>query len=171
MDEQRHFIALELKRFYEKFTKKMTLSVPRTMQHYEKAATICMELDATPEQYVASLVAKIGADKLRVEFLHCAEAKNHYKEYMSERALSLPDIFEVQMMYLRNQLGQAKRKVEDALMDDDLKFQPWFRICITKQPIEEVLDKYCAEAVEQMTPKLKQFLIDKKLDYKRITND
>jgi hypothetical protein len=73
------------------------------------------------------------------------------------------------MMYLMSQIINAKRTVERALMDDDLHFQPWFRCCITREVVPEVMEKYGAEAKEQIkSPVLVKFLEERNLDYSRL---
>lgn len=171
------FTRDELRRFYcerkEDFTKQKLWLSRSTTQNlpFEKAAKICIALDATPEDFVCAQFRKIGPENMQPAMLHNANAEKYYKDYMSLTRMSLPEVYNTQMLYLETQIRQAKRTVEAALMDDDIKFHPWFRICITKEPIDKVIDKYIAEAQELFNNQLKQFLISKNLDYKRITNE
>lgn len=171
MREGLDFIVDELWRIYQE---KKPSGLPyneRTRNTLRKAAEICEKLDATPQQYADAIFSAIGKDKMQLAFLHCAEAKKHYHDFMERKSMSLSDLYDLQKMYLKVQITQAKRKVEVALMDDDLNFHPWFRICITKEPVEEIIEKYGEQAREEMNPRLKAFLEMKKLDPKRITNE
>lgn len=143
----------------------------RVLDAFKEAAEICMEIGADPIDFVSAQFAAIHADQMMPVFMHGKNAKKHYQDYMEKRSMSLQELFDLQLLYLRTQILQAKRTVEEALMDDDLNFHPWFRICATKEPNQEIIDKYKEEATGQMSPRLLAFLKSKNLDYVRITNE
>lgn len=133
----------------------------------EKAAKICAELGATPRDYVEAQYKFRGMEAFYPSLLHTYKAKENYKEHVS------PDdnyarMIDVQKNYLRIELVQIGRQVKNVLMDDKISFYPWFRICITKDPIPEVIAKYGKEAKAQMNPKLEGFLRSLGLDPQRI---
>lgn len=175
MNEDPEFIKDEIAAVYKR-VKSLRLGggpvmLPSTADEaFRKAAVICMQLNADPELYVKAQFAGCNAG-ITANFLHTDKAKDYYRIFVEEMVLSLDESYDVQKTLLHNQIVHAGRSVERALMHDGLDFEPWFRICITKEPILEVIQKYREEAKKLLTPKLKKFLDSKKLDYKRIKND
>ena len=163
------FVADEIRRYYVELGKFVPSNV-RVKDKLIEAAQICIKVSAAPKDFVAAQVASIGKDNMQLNFLAGPGAAERYTQFMEKRQLSVEDSYDVQMMYLKAQITQAKRTVEQALMDDDIGLHPWFRICITKEPNTDVIDKYLAEAKTTITPKIINFLKTKKLDYTRITN-
>ncbi len=170
-DELFHQYCVYKRKYSAKGSKFAIFWNDRTQEAFKKAAILCDELGAEPIDYISAQFARIHADQMMPAFLHGKDAKAHYKEYMEKRSMGLDELYDLQLMYLRSQILQAKRTTEKALMDDDINFHPWFRICITKEPVQEIIDKYREAAAEEMTPKLLAFLKKKNLDYKRITNE
>lgn len=175
MNEDLKFIEDEIARIYTR------IKAIRQGLHYShtstaaasafaKAAVICAELNADPEIYVKAQFAHCDAARF-ANLLHTSNARTYYKKYVEEMTLSLDELYDINKMYLTSQITNAGRSVEDALMHDGLDLQPWFRICITKEPIPEVIQRYRAEAKAMLTPKLKNFLKSKNLDYTRISNE
>lgn len=165
------FTAAELRRYYQEKTGKTVFCTERYQQIFKDVASQAIKLNARPEEFIDAQLSAIGKDRMQVAMLLGKKSVEHYQTYMNRTKLPLPELYEIQKRYLRIQIVQAKRTVEQALMDDDLKFQPWFRICITKEPVKEIIDKYKEEAKEDMNAPLRAFLIERKLDVTRITNE
>lgn len=156
----------------------------KSEKYFIDAARLCLKLEADPEIFVNCQFRRdIDGRKVHPQFLTSDVAKNNYESIMCQDMAPEAE-YDVQIKYLRNQLYRAKRKVENILMDDDIAFTAWFRICISTSPIPCVIDKYKekakyelaynakkAEAKKQSESKLLKFLKEKNLDYTRITND
>jgi len=141
---------------------------------FREAAKICLELDAEPETYVRAQFT-LFTDKEALakvpNLLHHNKAKDYYNDYIQSTTLSFEDSYKLQVAYVRDQVELAQRPVVRALMDDKLNLEPWFRICITKEPVKEVIDKYKDDALEvyERSKRLREFLAEKKLDHTRFT--
>ena len=139
---------------------------------FKAAAKVCIELDAEPEVYVRAQFTLFSDQQLLAKLpalLHHGKAKDYYNDYIQSTTLSFEESFKLQVAYVRDQVELAHRPVVRALLDDKLNLEPWFRICITKEPIKEVIDKYKDDALEvyERSKKLRQFLAEKNLDYTR----
>ncbi len=76
-------------------------------------------------------------------------------------------VFKIQEGYLRDQLTRRKRPVEEALLDDEIAFFPWFRVLITDKPIPSVIAKYKDKVKASLYPALVAFLSEQKFDLSR----
>ena len=175
--EQLNFIREELYQLFvdlkkSKGLKKSNYQLPRTeriTEKFKEAAKLCIQLNALPEDFINAQAAYVDVDHLRIDDLSTDRAKKNYEAFLGSRQLPIDRLYNVQMMYLKSQIVNAKRTVERALMDDDLHFQPWFRCCITREVVPEVMEKYGSEAKEQIkSPVLVKFLEERNLDYSRL---
>jgi hypothetical protein len=135
-----------------------------------KASEICEELSADPIIFVDSQFYGANPDQMFPAFLHSVHSRQKYFDYIgNNQDEDFESGFAIQKIYLTQQLVDRGRTVEEALMDKHIDFEPWFRICVTKEPIKEIIDKYQGSARLNLTEKLKEFLRSKNLDYTRIT--
>lgn len=175
-----NFVAEELRESFIKHKRKVNptynLMVAPFRDKFLKAAEHCIKSGIEPDLYVKYHFDKFGAEKMVPQFLYSEGVAFDSVEFVkeSEQKTSIPpDIhFDVQKQYLYNGVVNCKRSVESVLMDDELKLTPWFRILITKEPVQEVIDKYRIDAARYLdsNKKLVEFLKSKNLDLKRISS-
>jgi len=149
---------------------------------FEEAAKWCYKERANYEVFVnAQFRPGMNGYMMHPENLLKESARKNYLS-VQEQDIQPQDDYAIQLHYLHGQLTKAKRKVENILMDDDIAFSAWFRILISTEPIQAVIDKYKEDARIELgltgkrsvmknppdTPLLK-FIKEKQLDYKRIT--
>lgn len=137
---------------------------------FERMAEIVEELKADPEAYIFAQFYNRGEDaKILPQFLHSTEAIKRYVEFVSKQnIITLDTIFNENVQRLKNQMS-LNFSVKDILMSKSFDFRPWFRICITSEPIPEVIKEFKEAAQAQFNDQIKELLINHKLDYKRIT--
>jgi len=139
---------------------------------FEKAAEICYRIDADPVLFVKAQFNNIkNIDHFQSSFLHTQYAESKYREYVqknciNETPIAYEDLYQTQLSYLRN-LIQSGLTVEQALMKDYVNLKNWFRILITKEPVQEVIDKYKSK-VFPIDEALLHFLKEKKFDLSRL---
>lgn len=175
MDNKLEFIAGELRRFYimrRQLAMGQNWFLQANSKHdvaFRKAAEICDRLGAEPEIFVIAQFANSDPKTFLPQFLHSEHAEKNYKNYVAKMTLTHEEWYKLQLEYLRDQVELIHRPVVRALMDDHLNFKPWFRVCITKEPVEELIEKYGAAALEEYTSSksLRDFLALKKLDITR----
>lgn len=132
-------------------------SIPLT-KAANKAAERCLDMGANPTDYVEALFWRYRDTGFHPNHLNAQDAASVYRAYVERKRdiveLSLPDTYRMQKEYLRTAITNTNRKLEHILMDDALDFAPWFRVCITKEKIPAVVEKYGKRArrlIEQHT--------------------
>lgn len=151
--------------------KQRSYALPHTKaysEQFRKAAGLCMELYADPREFVEAQFHNENPDKMLPAFLYSSRAKQKYEDYMALYKFDYKEILSIQAVVLQEQVIRCGRDLKDVLLDKHLQLEPWFRICISPQPIPEVIEKYKEEARAMLDKRLKQFLEDNKLDYRRI---
>lgn len=137
-------------------------------KYFIKGAEVCRELRACPILFIDSLFVNADPDKIFPTFLNSRDfCTKKYNEYIETYHTKAAVLFPVLLKLLKAQL-ELGRTLEEVLLSDYLDFPAWFRVCISKEPIPSVMDKYCAAAQLSFSIDVKQLLVDKKLDYKRI---
>jgi hypothetical protein len=58
--------------------------------------------------------------------------------------------------------------LEEVLLSKYTTLEPWFRVCISKEPYQSVMDTWQPLAKSRFKPELREFLTTKNLDYKRL---
>lgn len=178
MNEDKNFIKEEIIYFYTKKRIEVTgqqvhYNFPKYAETFEKAAEICMELNAEPEVFVRSQFAYSDDGNVYPYFLSKNKDKviEQYNKFMARTSMSLDAWYDLQLKYLADQVKYALRPVERALADEHLNFKPWFRICITKEPNPDIIAVFGKEAKEQYEAdkELQKFMAKKKLDHTRFT--
>jgi hypothetical protein len=134
---------------------------------FRKAAELCHKLNAEPTEFISAQFNLRDPDGVYATHLAGDNARKNYVEYMKTYYIEPHELYEVNLRNLHNQIRQG-RKVESILMNDDLNFPGWFRICITLNPEPAIIKKYRAQAKEELTPKLIAFIRSKKMDPGRI---
>jgi hypothetical protein len=138
-------------------------------------------MNADPRVYVDAMYdyyCKTLRDTKKIAFsirqLCFEDAENIYKNYIqglqNEAHVTLEGRFNTQVKYLRAAITQTNSPVEAILMSDNLDFQPWFRICITTDPNQNIINKYGKKAKQYLTPEIINFAKRQKLDYTRLEN-
>jgi len=136
---------------------------------FDKAGEICEDMQVHPEIYIAAHFSTIDPDKLIPPFLHSKNSRDLVNLYIKQSAQTYASKLYIQKIYLDQMMFHGQITEEQALMSNLAKFDPWFRICISEQPIPAVIEKYKEKAKEQLKDgRLTQFLVGNKLDYKRI---
>lgn len=139
-----------------------------------KAAVYCIEMNADPELYVEAVYWKYKDVGFYPNQLIAANIDKIYHEFIeSIKVVGKVEIekqFCIQKHYLLTAIKNTTREPEVILMDDALNFSPWFRVCITKEPVPALLAKYGKEAKKLMTPEIADFLAANNLDTKRLEN-
>lgn len=140
----------------------------RFQKAFIEAANICDRLNADPIFFVEAQFAKISAEKMQVDFLHSRNAETYYKDYMLGSYVTPQERLDGQLHLLQVTLKNLRWPIEKLLNDDELSFEPWFRVCITKKPNFDLLKKYGQEAKSQLEEtELYEFLKGKGLDVDR----
>jgi uncharacterized short protein YbdD (DUF466 family) len=135
---------------------------------FEKAAKICMEINAYPYQYVDAHFHNRNPDQVFVTMLHSSSSKKIYEDYVAHEKPNYPELLAEYVRTLKRQI-KLGRKVEWILNCDQIMFAAWFRICATVVPNKDIITKYKAAARAEINPELVEFLRTNKMDYKRIT--
>ena len=120
----------------------------KNKEDFRKAAQICIDEDYDPQSYVSALYEHYDSGNLEFysRLLISNRCKEIYGECITNSALTIEDVFDTNKAYLRAQIENNSRSVEDVLIDDMIPLQAWFRVLVTKDPIEEVEHKYLATA-------------------------
>lgn len=137
-----------------------------------RGTEFCMSNDLEPRVLVAACFE--GATKTVLpQFLYGNSALQKYKSYIASRTIPLQKRFDTQYSYLRDQLVNNDRDIEDTLMDDRINMSAWFRIVITTAPMDAVIRKYRIKAMGELVPEVVEFITTynstgKTLDINRI---
>ena len=137
---------------------------------FEQAATICAKLQAHPVDYVEALFYNVDPNSVYPQFLISSNAIKRYNEHQAQFKVKYPEVFELFTSKLKRQI-ELGRKIEWILNCKDFDFPAWFRICITKEPIQEIIDNYKPAAKQEYSEALRNFLISKGLEYRRIIEE
>lgn len=156
--------------FKELFCKRKghTIRDGKLNRSFEKASRMCESIGADPTVYIDAHFYGKDPSKIFIAFLHGSNSEETYRKYRELHVTKETDMFEHFCGMLKRQL-ELGRRVEWILNNIDLPFPAWFRICISKEPIPSVMQKYKAMAKREMTEDVRNFLDEKGLDYKRIT--
>lgn len=142
-------------------------NTPALLKALPKAADICMELNADPATYVKAQERACTSTDFFATYLHSKFAKDNYGKYRDKYTSDFDSVLKVQKLYLVNAI-KSGRKFESVIMDDVIDFKPWFRIIISKERNEEVIDKYRDKAMAELTSALEKFIIKNGFDIARI---
>ena len=138
---------------------------------FEKAAEVIESLNANPMTYIQAQFHNRGdGAKLLPQFLATDKAIDRYLDFVSNKSkVTIDEIFEENVRRLKAQM-QLGFAVKEILMSKSFNFRPWFRLCITKEPIPELMeDKELREkALSEFNNEVKELLVKRGLDYKRI---
>lgn len=134
-----------------------------------KAADICESIGADIEAFVLAQDKFKTTPEFYPTLLHSKYAVSNYEKYRSSCVTEDSVVLDVQKKYLRVGLENG-RKIMNMLMDDQLGFYAWFRILVTKEPNPDLIAKYYQKAQNEVTPKLKSFLVKCGFDLTRINN-
>lgn len=136
--------------------------------HFDRAAELCLSLKVNPEVYIEAIM-KDQDFKLFFSYkLYPKDTQAKIQQYIKDNTPNFYELFDVQKRYLHDQIVRVGKTVEDSLMDDQVDFDAWFRICITKEPVSEIILKYRKKALIELNYELEKFLKEKKLDVERI---
>lgn len=152
--------------------KRIAYAIPGELYQdcFEKVAEIVTDLKTDPEAYIYSQFYNRGdGAKILPQFLYSEEAVQRYLEFANKQNIvTLDDVFNENVQRLKNQMS-LNFTVEEILMSKSFDFRPWFRVCITKEPVPAIMEKFQPLAKEQFNDSIKAILIKHNLDYKRIT--
>ena len=134
------------------------------------AALCCKQEGVNAAMYVAAHFHLKNPDTVYLKMLYQKNGKSEAlcREFKKAHQVDTAALYEHYLKKLSTQINLG-RSVEWILMNDDFNFPPWFRICITKEPIPEVMEKYLYDAKQEMNPPLRAFIISKNLDVSRIS--
>lgn len=157
-----------------KIAKGYNLGAGHLHDSFVKAAKVMLDLDAEPDMFIlAQFHGQNDSAKMVPQFLSTQIAKDRYKKFMEEM-FSTEVTYD--MIYNENVARlEAQRRLgfsdPEILRSMSFRFAPWFRLCYPKEPILSLManDKLREKALREFNQELKQFLIAKKLDYKRVT--
>lgn len=137
-------------------------------KNFSIAAKVCRRLNACPILLIDSVFHDADADKIFPTFLSNESwVTKKYNKFIDEHHTKAADLFPVLTALLRTQL-EAGRTLEEVLLSSYLNFPAWFRVCISKHPIPEVMKKYGPAARLELNLDIKQLLKNKNLDYRRL---
>lgn len=169
--------AAEIKRYFVSKKRESPESTRRSYtagknfdEVFEKAAENCTKCKATVVDYVDAHFNNKDSNLVHPQFLASTGSIKVYNEYMSQFKVSYAELFDLFAAKLKRQI-ELGRDVEWILNCVDFDFPAWFRICITKEPIQSVIDNYQQVARDEYTLTLRDFLLSKDLEYRRIINE
>ena len=120
------------------------VATAKNKEDFKKAAQVCIDEEYDPQAFVSAIYNHY--ENSGIEFysklLINGNCKAIYADSLVVDGLTVKDVFDTNKDYLRSQLENNGRSVEDVLMDDMLPLQAWFRIVITKEPNPYVIRKY-----------------------------
>lgn len=129
---------------------------------FEKAANTCYKNNLDPVIYVdAHAKEQIDLKTFYATFLNRKDPETDFEIYELYKNNTIPSetnyerMLDSQLVYLRNQL-KLGLTTEQALLDPQVDFKPWFRILITADPIPKIIEKYANQV--NLTADLLEFL-------------
>lgn len=132
---------------------------------FDKAAALCLEMKLEPYEYFAGLLSQPMVHSKGVLYTTMMAPPGFKTWYQGkEERNPAPDLDMMLTAYkrlLEVQLTVRKRGLEKTLLDDEVAFPPWFRVCCTKEPIASVWEKYGQAYKAQLTEDLHQFIESK----------
>ena len=176
-------IAEELISYYTEKKKLSNLnfkyiSNPKYEKYFRQAAQICFDFGVNPSVYVDTVFMHLGDNKhyFSPMCLQSDKAKdlfssnknvNYFKPVITRVDLSYEEIWG-QQKDLANRLLRTGRNLEDILLDASNKFYAWFRILITADRNQKIINEYKEIALKEMDLKLRDFITTAGLDIQRI---
>lgn len=141
----------------------MIYNDPSKFKTFIKASQLCEALSCDPRLYIRAQ-KMFNEGEFFVNKVCTERAEEFLQRYREEVVLpnNLDDLFSMQVRYLTNALEFTNRSLENILLDNSIQFFPWFRIIITSEPNQKVIDAYGETAKNQMNERLKAFLQTKK---------
>lgn len=148
-------------------------------QYFAEAALLCEELSLHPAQYVQYMYDRMQDKKNFFSPMHLrGQGARQYIEGLSDTSatydvsitnatISYADVW-AQQLDLAMRFIRRGEGVEEVLLDSGLKFFAWFRILATPDRSPKIIDKYKKIAKKELTPGLREFILNEKLDIDRI---
>lgn len=134
-------------------------------------ALFCTTNQLDPDIYVKALDKYKTTPKLYPNQLKNKNAISIYNKYLAEfNSSDYSTSLEVQKKYLLEAIKNG-RSVESVLLDDNIDFEPWFRILVTKKNIPSVIEKYRDAASEALNDSLLKMVTEQGFDIKRVTTE
>lgn len=171
-------LALEVRRLFVEQKRKLFpgYTIPGNMYEdcFMKAAEEIEKLHGDPEVYVFSqFYLQEDNAKLIPQFLGTQRAVDRYLDFVvySKSVISPTTILTENLNKLKTQLRMGF-SLEEILKSKSFKFPSWFRLCISKEPIKDLMEdvKLRNKALSEFNDKIKELLEANNLDYKRITS-
>ena len=134
----------------------------------DKAEILCEGKD--PVLWVQAQYRYKPKDEFYPNSLHYRNGTQNYIKYLNSASTEEDMLFQVQLQYLNSAVEKTGRSDLEVLSDINLDFKPWFRVLMTREPDEELLQRYGAEAkdcIEQI-PKIKALLKRNNVDLTRL---
>lgn len=150
--------------------KKFYRSSDKFLKQFDKAAAICERLGADPRVYVEAHFHNVDPETIYPTHLASAYSETKVRRYIEENRVDPERELDFYVRHLQSFIS-AGWSVEEALNSDLLKFPAWFRVCITKEANQAIINRYAEEARDELyhNPELKTYLEEEaKLDINRL---
>ena len=151
---------------------------PKANEQFTEAAKICIDYNIDPGVFVDMAYKRFPNPELfHPKHLTGTALRQHVKENVSDAgelasdtlfSITPEEIYNYQLNMLRTQVARGLA-VDEVLDEPGLKFAAWFRILMTPERNEKIINTYRKIALLELNSALREFIASKNLDIKRIT--
>ncbi len=134
---------------------------PSYSADFKKLAEYCVEKGIDPVVFVDAQFDKIPAHEMTAKRLMYAGSEANFKNYVEKNCASIEEDYKIQLSYLERLVLIKGKSVKQVLLNDNLDFEPWFRILQPVQEIPEITKTFLAEARKKWTPTVEAFVKSK----------
>jgi hypothetical protein len=151
---------------------------PKTDQHFAEAAAICRDYDIAPALFVDMAYkrlqkpefftpAHLSGTPLRMYIKNRVHSDGE-PQCDSNYTITPEELWNYQNEMLKIYTSRGM-SADTVLADPGVKFRGWFRIIASSEDNEVIKQKYRELANQELTNTLKEFLVSKSIDIRRIT--
>jgi hypothetical protein len=164
-ERQMEIVADDLEHLYVTWKQQVIKhykATPSDRKALEKVATWCIEENLDPHMFFEAQVEDCGSvERFRAPFLHSCRAIEKYNYYKEKHVteVSIGGLYEHYNNYILR-LVQLGRDVTKTLLSDHHDIPAWYRIVVTVEPVQEIIDKFASQARKeiQLNPKILEFI-------------
>ena len=148
-------------------------------EDFKDALKLCREYDLAPEDIVDLAVELLADTRSRLSSIYLrgplvrkallAEVVNNSRNtgLATNDNIECDDIWGNFLTLVKRYMKNGEQQ-EDILLNSSLKLHGWFRILVTENPNQKVIDKYKHIANKELSYKIKRFIRKQGLDLSRI---
>lgn len=152
-------------------------TTPKANEQFAEAAKICMDYNMDPGVFVDMCYKRFpNPDLFHPKHLTGTPLRQHVKENVSASGevgadtlftITPEEVYNYQINMLSNHVARGLT-VDEVLAEPGLKFAAWFRILMTPERNEKIINTYRNIALLELNPPLREFIASKNLEIKRI---